>query len=603
HKISFGYISKSQSSNQEALQALAYDICVIEQQACSSPQCLYLETNDKKELEEFASNFAKVLAQVSATFKQKPPSIVEAAEISNITLVQKTAQALGESLVIEAPDHTWRVLVDYQSGLRPSPLFRSIWIKPLALSEIVSVLEPLRTYLQTAALACSKSELPHFSASLFSAGVTRIMPPGKMLDGYAGQPHDGVYALQRYARRTSLISSELTQGISDFMEFQPQELPTHLAQEKINTKDDFLNQKIADEDAELFFKSGGTTGQPKKAVYTYEDYHIQMKAGAEALFAAGLNPKTDRCANLFYSGNMYGGFISFWSILEYLQAKQFPITAINDFDELCHHIISNKIDTLLGMPFYLSQFFEHSHEKLAEYGGLKKVFYGGEHWDKKQWGKYAQSFGIQMVKSAIYGSNDAGPLAYACSHTQGSIHHVLTQTQYLEILKLHSDEAVEGDEVGRLIFSSKYRKGQQLNRYEIGDLGRWVEGDCACGRKAPRFELLGRFGDIFKMGPLFNYNEFLKILQDSFNYTGALQLVLDDQISGPQSITLCIENSCPHSEAEIISSLLLSIPIIKDLNEKELLIALKVAFIDKEDFKKVKTTAKLIPIIDRRDNK
>jgi len=95
-----------------------------------------------------------------------------------------------------------------------------------------------------------------------------------------------------------------------------------------------------------------------------------MHIGAEALFAAGLEPDKNRCANLFYSGHMYGGFISFWTILENPQVKQFPITAIPDFDELTEQIIDNKIDTLLGMPFYLSQLFENSFDKLAKYGGL-----------------------------------------------------------------------------------------------------------------------------------------------------------------------------------------------------------------------------------------
>ncbi len=600
HKISFSYVAKSKIEDSKSLEAIAYDICVIEQQACSSPQCLYLETDEQTELDEFAADFAKILEEVSNQFPQKAPSIQESAEISGIAQVARTSEALGESKVIESKEHIWRIIVDYKSSLRPSPLYRTIWIKPLPKHKIVSVLEPFRTYLQSAGLACQREELYDLSTRLFQAGVTRVMPPGKMLEGYAGQPHDGVYALQRYSRRISLMVEELTEGISDFSELKPQDKLPFSKETPVTTKEDYLAHHISEGNAELFFKSGGTTGKPKKAVYTYDDYHIQMKAGAEALFSAGLNPETDRCANLFYSGHMYGGFISFWSILEFLQAKQFPITAIPDFDQLTESIIDNKIDTLLGMPFYLSQLFEHSFDELKAYGGLRKIFYGGEHWPEEQCHKYKDAFGIELFKSAVYGSNDAGPLGYACYHTEGSVHHLLTQTQYLEILELDSLNPVKNGEVGRLIFTSKYRKGQNLNRYEIGDLGRWVEGDCPCGRKAPRFELLGRFGDIFKMGPLFNYNEFVAVLEKEFHYSGQLQLVLNAIKNGPQSILMKVDEKYNLKDTDVILAIKTAFPTIDLVNESQILIDLKVEFIAEDLFEQVATTGKLKRIIDKR---
>lgn len=600
HKISFSYVSKSQRENEQKLQAIAYDICVIEQQACSSPQCLYLETEDNEDLNHFAKHFSEILDRVSKTFPQKAPSVQESAEISGITQVARTSEALGETKVIEDKKHNWRIIVDYKSSLRPSPLYRTIWVKPLTQNKIVKVLEPFRTYLQTAGLACNRTELYPISTKLIEAGVTRIMPVGKMLGAYDGQPHDGVYALQRYARRISIMAEDLTKDISDFNELKAQEEIPGLKNESVSKKEDYLAQVIADENQELFFKSGGTTGKPKKAIYTYDDYHIQMQAASEALFAAGLEPEKDRCANLFFSGHMYGGFISFWTILENLQVKQFPITAIPDFDELTENIIDNKIDTLLGFPFYLTQFFEHSFDKLKVYGGLRKVFYSGEHWSDLQVKKYKETFGIKLFKSAVYGSNDAGPLAYSCSHSKGSEMHVLTQTQHLEILKMDSLDAVETGEVGRLIFTSKYRKGQNLIRYEIGDLGKWIPGECDCGRKAPRFELLGRFGDIFKMGPLFNYNEFVRIMQDHIDYSGPLQLILANDINGVQSISLRIDHSSKHKNEEIIDIVLNTFHTIKEINEKETIIELKVERVSEEGFEKVSTTGKLKRIIDLR---
>src|SRR5690606_11601888 len=42
-----------------------------------------------------------------------------------------------------------------------------------------------------------------------------------------------------------------------------------------------------------------------------------------------------------------------------------------------------------------------------------------------------------------------------------------------------------------------------INRYQIGDTARWISGHCPCGDPNPRLELVGRVGDIFKLGGSF----------------------------------------------------------------------------------------------------
>jgi hypothetical protein len=97
-------------------------------------------------------------------------------------------------------------LIEFRSGLRASPLFRSVWIKPLLREAIITTLRPLRNYQQTVGLACNPDRFDEISHFLTNAGTTRIRPVGKMVGlGYMGEPHDGVYALQRYTRRISYL--------------------------------------------------------------------------------------------------------------------------------------------------------------------------------------------------------------------------------------------------------------------------------------------------------------------------------------------------------------------------------------------------------------
>ena len=113
-----------------------------------------------------------------------------------------------------------------------------------------------------------------------------------------------------------------------------------------------------------------------------------------------------------------------------------------------------------------------------------------------------------------------------CQFCDGTIYHPLERLQSLEILAFDEDRPVRGENLGRLIFTSLRRKGQSIERYEIGDVGRWIKGPCPCGRTSPRFELLGRFGDVFRVGatPFMNYKKFVNILSEHMNYTDEVQI-------------------------------------------------------------------------------
>ncbi|HEX4048013.1 MAG TPA: acyl-CoA reductase, partial [Elusimicrobiota bacterium] len=63
HKISFAYLAKDRLADDAVLEAAAREVCAFEQQACSSPQVLYLETADWPEVEAFAARFAPVLGR------------------------------------------------------------------------------------------------------------------------------------------------------------------------------------------------------------------------------------------------------------------------------------------------------------------------------------------------------------------------------------------------------------------------------------------------------------------------------------------------------------------------------------------------------------
>lgn len=549
HKISFSYLTKSKIHDSKFYELMAKEICLNEQQACSSPQCLLVEDATFDELKKVGDLLNQALAKISPAMKRLMPEGAELAEITIAKEQVRLEESFGTAKLIEAKDRSYRIFIDDIPGINASPLFRSIWLKPMPKKEIVNKLRPLKVYLQTVGLHCDHFEVDELVHAFFMAGVQRVRGIGEMTDSYMGEPHDGEYALTRYCQRISYADSGLMNYRASFENKMTRQDDSKTP---IMTKENFQKSVVDKKYSDLFFHSGGSSGEPKLSIFTYDDYHRQMEVAADGLYAAGLDPKTDRTMNLFYAGNLYGGFTSFFTILEMMEAVQFPMGASTDFKLVADTIIKNQVDTILGMPSYIMQLFREQSDGLKKARTIKKIFFGGEHMSLAQQNYLKKEFGVTLIRSATYGSVDAGPLGFQCVHSTGTIHHLHQRLHTMEVIDLEQDLPVKKGEVGRLIFTSKVRHGQNITRYEIGDVGRIVEGVCECGRSGVRFELLGRHGDVFRIGTMFlSYQKFQKILMDIFEFEGAFQIqLIAGDTNRKEKIEISIEDVISQKNSE-----------------------------------------------------
>ena len=605
HKISFAYISKITSSDEKMLEKLAFEICNNEQMACSSPQCVFLEDASFEELKRFSNNLAKALNVISPKIPRILPGMQEMAELTVTKEQVRLNSMFGKSEALVSPKNDWRIYIDDSDNLTTSPLYRTIWVKPLAKNKIISNLRPLKVYLQTVGISADRKEIEELTRLLFQAGVQRVRAIGEMTETYLGEPHDGVYALERYCQKISFTDSDSLNLMANKSSFEEVVATSAINSSQIMEKADFQNQKIEDQYADLYFYSGGSSGEPKLSIFTYADYNRQMEVAAEGLYAAGLDPRQDRCMNLFYAGNLYGGFVSFFTILEKLNAVHFPMGACTDYSLVGKTIVENKVDTLLGMPSYLIQLFTVNRDLFKNYKGIKKIFFGGEHFSETQRNFLIKEFGLKIIRSASYGSVDAGPLGFQCEFSIGSIYHLNERLHDLEVVDLLQDEAVKNGEVGRFLFTSKVRHGQKIERYAIGDVGRIIQGGCECGRLGKRFELMGRHGDVFRIGASFlSYQKFQKLLIDKFEFEGAFQIHLEAG-SGErkEKVLLKIENFFKKSiSSEELKKVLLS--DYRDLYEsveQDHILEFEIILVEKKDLEYSANTGKLRSVLDHRN--
>jgi len=533
HRISFAYVTR-QGKSSAALDGIARDVCVNEQQACSAPQVVYFETDSKKELLEFAGELADAMKHISPQYFQREKTAPEQAEITNQMELAKLKEIMGDGAVID--EDGFRIFISDDESLESSPLYRTILVKPMKRSAIIKTLRPFRSYLQSVGLAAARSEIAALSELFYKAGATRITSVGGMANGYTGEPHDGVYALSRYVRRVSLENDHLPETMIDLREMQPMSEKPFAEGTPLLKKADFKGHVLDPDEGYLLLKSGGSSGKPVYAPHPYADAETTYLTAGRAMFTAGIVPG-DIVMNLFYSGSLYGGFISMYEGLKHINAIQLPMSALMDFEFVAKEIVTNEVNVIIGMPSYLFRLFSEQSDALKR-GKIEKIFYGGEHIDPKQIKWYKEEFGVKSVKSLVYGCNEIGSIGYICEFCEGSEHH-LFDTMYMEILKSDSDEPAGGNEAGRIVLTPLDKENIDINRYEIGDWGRFITEPCPCGREAPKFELLGRFGDIFKFATNYiNYNQIKSILAND-GYVGNLQIVLE--YLGKETMRICVD--------------------------------------------------------------
>lgn len=269
-----------------------------------------------------------------------------------------------------------------------------------------------------------------------------------------------------------------------------------------SSKDDLRNayplgiQAVPDEDIVRIHSSSGTTGKPVIIPYTAKDVDDWAVMFARCYETAGITNK-DRI-QITPGYGLWTAGIGFQAGCEKLGAMAIPMGPGNTEKQLqmMVDLQSTVITATSSYALLLSE--EITKRSMKDQIRLKKGVIGSERWSEKMRNSIRQGLGIELYD--IYGLTEIyGPgIGISCQQECGM--HYWDDYIYIEIIDPVTGKPVPDGEEGEIVITTLVKEGAPLIRFRTHDISRIIPGECACGSKYPRIDIIkGRSDDMFKV--------------------------------------------------------------------------------------------------------
>ncbi len=242
--------------------------------------------------------------------------------------------------------------------------------------------------------------------------------------------------------------------------------------------------------------SSGTTGTPVIIPYTARDVDDWATMFARCYETAGITNK-DRI-QITPGYGLWTAGIGFQAGCEKLGAMAIPMGPGNTEKQLKMMIDMQSTVITATSSYALLLAEEVKKRGLKDKINLKKGVIGSERWSEQMRERIHNELGIELYD--IYGLTEIyGPgIGINCSFESGI--HYWDDYIYIEIIDPVTGEQVPDGEEGEIVITTLVKEGAPLLRFRTHDLSRIIPGECQCGSKYPRIDIIkGRSDDMFKV--------------------------------------------------------------------------------------------------------
>lgn len=242
--------------------------------------------------------------------------------------------------------------------------------------------------------------------------------------------------------------------------------------------------------------SSGTTGTPVIIPYTQKDVNDWATMFARCYEMAGITNKD--VIQITPGYGLWTAGIGFQAGCEKLGAMCVPMGPGNTDKQL--QMMQDMGSTVLCATSSYALLLAEEIEKrgIKDKIHLKKGVIGSERWGQKMRERISTELGIELYD--IYGLTEIyGPgIGINCKYDTGM--HYWDDFIYLEIIDPQTLKPVPDGEWGEIVITTLVKEGAPLIRYRTHDLSRIIPGECPCGSKFPRLDVIGgRTDDMMKI--------------------------------------------------------------------------------------------------------
>ena len=253
---------------------------------------------------------------------------------------------------------------------------------------------------------------------------------------------------------------------------------------------------VPEEEIVRIHSSSGTTGTPVIIPYTKKDVDDWARMFARCYEYAGIT-KRDRI-HITPGYGLWTAGIGFQAGCELLGAMALPLGPGNT-DKQLQMMVDMESTVLCATSSYALLLAEEIAKRgIRNKIKLKKGVIGSERWGEKMRTRIREELGIELYD--IYGLTEIyGPgIGINCKYDTGM--HIWSDYLYIEVIDPETGLNVPDGEWGEIVLTTLVKEGAPLIRYRTHDISRILPGECPCGSKHPRIDVIaGRSDDMMKI--------------------------------------------------------------------------------------------------------
>ena len=286
--------------------------------------------------------------------------------------------------------------------------------------------------------------------------------------------------------------------------------------------------------------SSGTTGMPVIIPYTAKDVDDWGEMFKRCYEFAGIT-KEDRI-HITPGYGLWTAGIGFQNGCEKLGAMAIPMGPGNTNKQL-QMMMDLKSTVLCATSSYALLLAEEIEKRgIADKIHLKKGVIGSERWGEKMRKRISTELGIELYD--IYGLTEIyGPgIGINCKYDTGM--HYWDDYLYLEIIDPQTGKNVPDGEWGEIVITTLVKEGAPLIRFRTHDLSRIIPGECPCGSKFPRIDVItGRSDDMMKIKGVNVFPKQIEEILGTFPELSSEYQIRISHLDGKDSMRIYVEAS------------------------------------------------------------